>query len=660
MSDDGGPDSAVELESRIAELEARLDGTVIASDLDTVWIIMSAVLVFFMQVGFAMLEVGSVSPRNTKAVLLKNIGDASLGAICWWLVGFALAFGKDANGFIGTDMWFLSGTGEAYDSTGMKEAEWVFGWAFAATSVTIVSGAIAERVKIVSYVAYAVFLTSFIYPVVAHWAWHADGWASPYRRAGEGLPLLAGCGAADFAGSSVVHMVGGAAALIATVAVKPRKGRFGRKGQVYRLTQQSPALQTLGTLILWVGWYAFNAGSSVTISDGRSIVAARAVVSTTIGPSAGVVVMVVLVKIMEKKFDTKGVNNAILSGLVAVTAGAPLIEPEGAFVVGVVAAAVYYTSANLLLKLQIDDVVDAAPVHLFCGIWGMIGTGLFTTPEGWVLTYGAAGGDRADECCGLFYGCGFGLLSANLALVCAILAWVGLTGSILFFTIEATVGLRVPANEEVSGMDITRHSVSTTGSFSMAGGAGNGSSHGGGMSWGGKNGMDAVHRALAVANSAAADDSSYSTSRGGGGGGGGGGGVGGGSSAEAAWRSNRSPRAGSLSESRHGDVLINGKHEHVWGWDHNGSTAGSVAAMSTMDQQQQQQQQQQQRVRSTASLFGVPPTQRSPSAAEAVTPSVGRAGSGYGFNGIRMGGAGGGGGGRGGGGNGFSACRVPP
>eukprot|EP00752_Nemacystus_decipiens_P007497 g6698.t1 len=577
------PGSPADLEQRVAELEDRLAelsaDSAMASDLDVVWIIVSAVLVFFMQVGFAMLEVGSVSPKNTKAVLLKNIGDASLGGTIW--------------------------------ST-LKTDKTRYTNPSSATSVTIVSGAIAERVKIVSYVTYAVVLTSFIYPLVVHWAWSSDGWASPYRMSGEGLPLLAGCGAADFAGSGVVHMVGGVAALVAAAAVKPRWGRFVN-GKVCRLAQQSPALQTLGTLILWVGWYAFNAGSTISISGGRSVVAARAVVSTTIGPSAGVLVMVVLLKILEKKFDTRGVNNGILSGLVAVTAGAPLVEAEGAFVIGVVAAVVYYTSASFLLKLQIDDVVDAAPVHLFCGVWGMIATGLFTTKEGWELTYGASGGDRADECCGLFYGCGFNLLFANLALVCAILAWVGLTSGILFFTIDATVGLRVPRSEEVNGMDLTRHSFSTSGSFSAAGG--------GGVSGGKNGGWNALHRAMAAA-SGTADP------------------YGG----DASMRSHHSSRAASLSGSKHGDMngvngggggvghggaVSNGKHEHAWGWGHSSAAAGGVSAAE-----------QQHRARSIANVFGqLPPASRqSPaslqtSAAEAVTPSVGRAGSGYGFKG---------------------------
>ncbi|CAM9503528.1 unnamed protein product [Ectocarpus sp. 4 AP-2014] len=502
----------------------------------------------------------------------------------------------------------------------MKEAEWVFDWAFAATSVTIVSGAIAERVKIVSYVTYAIALTSFIYPMVVHWAWHPDGWASPYRTADEGAPLLSGCGAADFAGSGVVHMVGGVAALVAAIAVKPRKSRF-RNGHACRLPQQSPALQTLGTLILWVGWYAFNAGSTITISGGRSVVAARAVVSTTIGPSAGVLVMVISVKMLEKKFDTRGVNNGILSGLVAVTSGAPLVDPEGAFVIGVVSAFFYYASANLLLKLKIDDVVDAAPVHMFCGMWGMIGTGLFTTREGWALTYGAAGGDRADECCGVFYGCGFNLLFANLALLCAILAWVGLTSVILFFTIEATVGLRVPADQEVLGMDLTRHN-STSGSFNAGGQGGNG----------GRNGsLDAVHRALAQANGDGDDLYNYS-GRGGGGGGGGHGSV----------RSHHSSRAASLTSSRNGDVVapiggggsvaVIGKHETAWGWGHNTAAAAAAA------------EQQLHASRSKANLFGGDPSKQQPvSSAEAVTPSMGREGSGYRF---RVVGGGSGGNGR--------------
>ncbi|CAM9187200.1 unnamed protein product, partial [Discosporangium mesarthrocarpum] len=251
-----------DLEARVAALEGALNvfpaTYADAADVDVAWVLLSAILVFFMQVGFAMLEVGSVSPKNTKAVLIKNIGDASMGALTWWLLGYGLAYGTDSGGFIGSDNFALRGKifqPPGHDSyfAGMKYGEWVFNWAFAATSVTIVSGAIAERVKIVGYVIYAIVLTSFIYPVVVHWTWHEDGWASPYRSGGEEgqLPLFSGCGAADFAGSGVVHMVGGAAALVATIVTKARMNRFRPDGTVNRLPQQSPALQTLGTLILW-------------------------------------------------------------------------------------------------------------------------------------------------------------------------------------------------------------------------------------------------------------------------------------------------------------------------------------------------------------------------------------------------------------------------
>ncbi|CAM9613464.1 unnamed protein product, partial [Hapterophycus canaliculatus] len=257
-----------------------------------------------------------------------------------------------------------------------------------------------------------------------------------------------------------------------------------------------------------------------------------------------------------------------------------------------------------------------APVHLFCGIWGMVATGLFTTREGWALAYGAAGGDRADQCCGLFYGCGFNLLFANLALVCVVLAWVGLTSTILFFAIEAVVGLRVPENEEVHGMDLTRHSFNAAGSgYGPAGGGKNG-------------GMDAVHRALA--------DSAYGIGRGGGG--------------DGSMRSHQTSRAASLSSSKHGDMnggggggtVSSGKHEPAWGWGHNGS---SVAAGGGIDHHATR----------AAHLFR--PTQppvpaaslQAPSGGaglspEAVTPSVGRPGSGYGFHGICVGADGGGGG----------------
>jgi len=235
------------------------------TDLDTQWLMIGAILVFFMQTGFAMLEVGSVSVKNTKNILIKNIFDAAIGAMCWWVFGFAFAMGSSGGGFIGTSGFLMAGDMFWTDDSGWNAYSygiWLFQWAFAATAATIVSGAVAERVAFSGYIVYSIVLTSFIYPIVVHWGWNTEGWATAWSS-DEDL-LFMGCGVIDFAGSGVVHMTGGIAALIAAKIVGPRKGRF-IEGVCKDLPQQSAVLQTLGTLILWFGWYGFNGASTLYI-----------------------------------------------------------------------------------------------------------------------------------------------------------------------------------------------------------------------------------------------------------------------------------------------------------------------------------------------------------------------------------------------------------
>lgn len=423
----------------------------LVNDMDTMWLMFGAILVFFMQTGFAMLEVGSVSVKNTKNILIKNLGDASIGAVCWWLLGYGLAFGKTESRLFGTNGYALKGDQfEQEDGTltnGKAYAFWLFQWAFAATAATIVSGAVAERVSFSAYLAYSVVLTSFIYPIVVHWGW-GEGWASAFR----GDDLLFDCGVIDFAGSGVVHSVGGLAALVAAYLVGPRIGRFNEDGTVNHLPQQSVVLQVLGTLIIWFGWYGFNGVSTLAIV-GVSGIAAKTMVTTTISAAFGGITTVVLSKITDKIWDTSSASNGILAGLVGVTASCSVIEPEGAMVIGVVSAFVYLASSKLLLKLQIDDVVNAIPVHFFCGVWGVIAASLFATEDNYSLAYYG----EPDECKGLFYGGHGNALGANLLFILALVAWVGTTSFVLFYGIKKTIGLRVSAEDESAGMDDSKH-----------------------------------------------------------------------------------------------------------------------------------------------------------------------------------------------------------
>eukprot|EP00752_Nemacystus_decipiens_P003798 g3494.t1 len=465
-------DTDVLLEDRLVALEAQAGQLANAADLDTAWIIWCGILVFFMQVGFSMLEVGSISPKNTKAVLIKNLTDAALGAICWWTLGHGFAYGADAGGFIGTDSFAFSAETVTDEQKGFAIAQWFFQWAFAATAATVVSGAVAERIKIVAYVQFSVLIIFFIYPLVVHWAWSTGGWASPHRCENtstaeeyqlcreESRALLLGCGVSDFAGAGVVHMTGGICALVGAKMLGPRTGRFRPNGTLGRMSQQSPALQTLGALILWVGWYGFNGGSVGSVAGGRTALVGSAVVNTTIAAAACVICTGLWLKAIYKKFDSSHLNNGILSGLVAISATGPLVEPEGAFIVGVVGSGFYLLGVEGLKWFRIDDVVQASAVHFMCGVWGVISAALLTTKERYrdVYSYDIfSDPGREDECCGLLYGCSGRLFGANLIFIVVITAWVAGMSFLALSVIRYFVGLRVPMDVEEMGMDKSRH-----------------------------------------------------------------------------------------------------------------------------------------------------------------------------------------------------------
>ncbi|CAM9314187.1 unnamed protein product, partial [Chrysoparadoxa australica] len=450
------------LSSTMDAVQTQLDDLTTA--LNTFWLVFGAILVFFMQTGFAMLEVGCVSIRNTKNILIKNIGDAALGAIFWWLLGFGVAFGEDAGGgFIGGSNFALKGSffePEPGVFDGYAYGSWLFQWAFAATAATIVSGAVAERLAFGAYVIYSIVLTSFIYPVVVHWGWAVDGWASAFNT-NTTDDLLFGCGVIDFAGSVVVHYTGGLAALIACFVLGPRIGRF-IDGVPHELPQQSAVLQTLGVLILWVGWYGFNGVSTLYITGAG--VAAKVCVTTTIGAASGSLAAVLLTKAFVGHWDAAAANNGILAGLVAITAGCSVVEPEGAFIIGIIGGIVFYFASELLLSVEIDDVVDAIPVHMFNGAWGVFAASLFATKDNYSSAYYAEyddGSSRVDRCAGAFYGGSGQAVAAAVCFILAVTAWVGFTGALLFYGIQYTIGMRVSKEVEEVGMDDSKHGGQT-------------------------------------------------------------------------------------------------------------------------------------------------------------------------------------------------------
>ncbi|GMH72548.1 hypothetical protein TrLO_g15878 [Triparma laevis f. longispina] len=417
------------------------------------WLMFGAILVFFMQAGFAMLEVGMVNIKNTKNILIKNVFDASIGALCWWILGYGIAAGtsNETAGFIGTDSFML-------DIPMSGKSGWLFQWAFAATAATIVSGAVAERVTFGCYIIYSIVLTSFIYPVVVHWGWNG-GWGGAWRS----TDLLFGCGVTDFAGSGVVHLTGAVAALVGAIIIGPRIGRFD---EGIKLPQQSVIFQTLGTLILWMGWYGFNgcstlmlAGLSSSTTDTYfdfSDVAAHTMVTTTISAATCCLTTVALTALTspDRIIDIGAANNGILAGLVSITAGCSSVEPEGAFCIGLIGSFWYMAGVAFLEKMKIDDVVGAVPVHGFCGIWGVIAPGLFTSSAQYANAYYSS---RAEKCAGIFYGGSGDMLAANLVFILAVIAWTGVLSTILFLGCKFTIGVRVSTEVEENGMDDSKH-----------------------------------------------------------------------------------------------------------------------------------------------------------------------------------------------------------
>jgi len=395
-----------------------------------------------------------VRVKNTKNILVKNIMDGCVGALGFWLVGYAFAIG-DGNLFIGTDHWFLAGKFNEVDErvsnipyNGSKLAFWFFQYAFAATAATIVSGAVAERIKFSTYMTYTLWITSFMYPCVVHWAWSSTGWASAFRTDG---PLLFDVGVLDFAGCGVVHMVGGACSFVACIFTGPRIGRFDEKGRPCDIPQQSAPLQLLGMFILWFGWYGFNCFSVLRVTDGRASIVAKIAVNTTVSAASAAVTCILLGKLRTKIVSVEIAINGVLAGLVSVTSACATIHAWAAVVTGVVGALVYSSVSALMLRLHVDDVVDACAVHFACGVWGLLTAALFTTKEYFAIVY------FESEHYGLFYGGGAKILAANVVFIFAVIGWVIVNICPIFIILKKLFGVRVSPEIEMMGMDISKH-----------------------------------------------------------------------------------------------------------------------------------------------------------------------------------------------------------
>lgn len=420
--------------------------------LDTTWVLICGMLVFFMQAGFALLAAGFVRAKNTANILMKNMIDACVGGLSFFAVGWAFAYGvSDAsNSFIGLGNFFLTDFDD-YPS-------WFFQFAFAAAAATIVAGCLAERLKFSAYLVYTVVITGFIYPVVVHWGWDSNGWLTAFRE-----DTFMANGYVDFAGSGIVHMTGGVAGLIGAIVLGPRLGKFSG-GRVNAIPGHSIALATLGMFILWFGWYGFNPGSTLALSGGGVELAAKIAVNTTLAAGAGAFAATITSRIVTGRYDPGLTINGVLGGLVGITAACATVEPWAAIIIGAIGALVMYGAVVTIEKLGIDDPVGAFPVHGAAGAWGVIAVGLFSSEQG--LTQA---GYIAPSSYGLLLGGGGEQLVAQLIGLSAILGWVGLTATVLFVGIKYTIGLRVTPEEEERGLDLMEHGLDSYPDFGPIG-----------------------------------------------------------------------------------------------------------------------------------------------------------------------------------------------
>ena len=388
-------------------------------NLNFVWVIVAAILVFFMQAGFTLVETGLTRSKNAVNIIMKNVMDCAAGALVFFAVGFGLMFGT-SSGWIGTDGFFLSGI-EGQDAA-WTYAFWLFQAVFAATAATIVSGAVAERTKFTGYLLFSVVITGLIYPVFGAWAWgglfNGSGW-------------LEQLGFIDFAGSTVVHSVGGWAALAGALVVGPRVGKYRADGTPRHLAGHSLPLAALGVFILWMGWFGFNAGSTTAGDSSIALIA----VNTFLSAAAGAVVAMAVTWLRSGKPDAAMTLNGVLGGLVGITAGCANLAPGFAILTGAIAG-VLIVYASLGLERFVDDPVGAIAVHGVCGAWGTLAAGLFDVGGFSLATVGVQA---------------LGITAAFL--------WVFPLAYGLFTLIDRTIGLRVEAHPEVVGLDLHEHAV---------------------------------------------------------------------------------------------------------------------------------------------------------------------------------------------------------
>ncbi|ADF53453.1 MAG: ammonium transporter [Zunongwangia sp.] len=388
--------------------------------LDLMWIVICGILVFFMQAGFTLVEAGFTRAKNTSNIIMKNLMDLAVGSIAFWAIGYTIMYGDSIGSFIGTPSLFYDVRGDMHNL--------FFQTVFCATAATIVSGAVAERTKFSTYLIFSLLMTTVIYPISGHWVWQGDGW-------------LTALGFIDFAGSTVVHSVGGWAALVAAALVGPRIGKY-TDGKSNAIPGHNMLYGALGVFILWLGWFGFNPGSELAISGDSANNVAGIVITTNLAAAAGAVVALFLTWIRYGKADISMTLNGALAGLVGITAGCAAVDPMGAFIIGIISGIVVVFSIEFIDKvLKIDDPVGAISVHGVVGALGTLLVGVFATDGG------------------LLYGGGFGQLGVQAIGVVSIGAWAMITTFILLSILKAVMGLRVTEKEELEGLDLHEHGI---------------------------------------------------------------------------------------------------------------------------------------------------------------------------------------------------------
>jgi Amt family ammonium transporter len=422
---------------------------------DNLWLVIAGALVFLMQAGFAFVEAGLTRAKNLANIMAKNLADMAIGVTMFFIVGYTIAYGSGGSDWLGGfgDLFFQDSADPAvlFDlEAGLTPAtNFFFQVVFAATAVTIASGALAERTKFTTYLIFAGVMTAIIYPVVVHWTW--GGGLIAQMSIGDAMSY------SDFAGSTIVHLTGGVAALVGAYMVGPRLGKYGEDGKPRAIPGHNVGYAVIGVFILWFGWFGFNAGSELAADEFVPFLA----MNTLIAAAAGVIGATAIIWLKTGVADVAMAGNGALAGLVSITAPVGTVTPFFALIIGLVGGVIVVFSVLAFDKIKIDDPVGAISVHGTCGIWGTLSIGLFAKYDDAFL-------GREDA--GLIYGGGFDQLALQFVMVVIVIAWVGITSFILFGALKATMGLRVSEEEEVTGLDVAEHGSSGYGLESVGGG----------------------------------------------------------------------------------------------------------------------------------------------------------------------------------------------